>query len=48
MDDLANYATIIMALAMVNVVWQLEKASKLLSLINQFLIEGAEDDANDE
>ena len=44
MDDLANYATIIMALAMVNVVWQLEKASKLLGLINRFLIEGAEDD----
>jgi|TARA_R110000803_G_scaffold78187_5_gene143319 hypothetical protein len=44
MDDLANYATIIMALAMVNVVWQLEKASKLLGLINRFLIEGAEED----
>ena len=44
MADLANYATIIMALAMVNVVWQLEKASKLLGLINRFLIEGAEED----
>ena len=31
LDEMANYATIILALAMINVVWQLEKASKLLT-----------------
>lgn len=46
MADLVDFATIIIALAMVNVVWQLEKASKLLALINQFLTET--DDANNE
>ena len=39
MEELANYATIIIALAMVNVVYQLEKFTKLLTLINQFLME---------
>lgn len=29
-ESLADYASIIAALAMVNVVWQLERASKLL------------------
>jgi hypothetical protein len=38
-EELANYATIIIALAMVNVVYQLEKFTKLLTLINQFLME---------
>ena len=39
MEELANYATIIIALAMVNFVYQLEKFTKLLTLINQFLME---------
>lgn len=39
MEELANYATIIIALAMVNVVYQLEKFTKLLTRINQFLME---------
>jgi hypothetical protein len=38
-EELANYATIIIALAMVNVVYQLEKFTKLLTRINQFLME---------
>jgi hypothetical protein len=38
-EELANYATIIIAVAMVNVVYQLEKFTKLLTLINQFLME---------
>ena len=39
-EELVNYATIIIALAMVNVVWQLEKASKLLKAMNSFLAKG--------
>ena len=39
MADLANYATIIIALAMVNIVWQLDRASRMLVLINEFLSE---------
>ena len=39
MDDLANYATIIIALAMVNIVWQLDRAGRMLVLINEFLSE---------
>ena len=44
LEDLVNYATIIIALAMVNVVWQLEKASKLLQAMNRFLAKGIVDD----
>ena len=43
-QELANYASIIIALAMVNVVWQLEKASQLLKSMNKFLAEGITDD----
>ena len=44
LEDLVNYATIIIALAMVNVVWQLEKASKLLQAMNRFLAKGIVDE----
>jgi len=40
LDEMANYATIILALAMINVVWQLDKASKLLKAMNSFLAKG--------
>ena len=39
MAELANYANIIIALAMVNIVWQLERAGRMLVLINKFLSE---------
>jgi hypothetical protein len=39
LDEMANYATIILALAMINVVWQLEKASKLLKSMSRILTE---------
>ena len=39
LDEMANYATIILALAMINVVWQLEKASKLLKSMLRILTE---------
>ena len=39
MADLADYATIIIALSMINIVWQLDRAGKMLVLINQFLSE---------
>jgi hypothetical protein len=42
-EQLANYASIIMALAMVNVVFQLDKASKMIASMNKFLNEGASD-----
>jgi hypothetical protein len=41
LDEMANYATIILALAMINVVWQLEKASKLLKSMQRILMETA-------
>ena len=44
LEELVNYATIIIALAMVNVVWQLEKASQLLKAMNRFLAKGIVDD----
>ena len=40
-EQLANYSAIIIALAMVNVVYQLEKAGKMLQLIIKFLTEAA-------
>jgi hypothetical protein len=43
-EQLGNYASIIVALAMVNVVWQLEKASRLLQLMSKFLADAVEDD----
>ena len=43
-EQLASYASIIVALAMVNVVWQLEKASKLLQAMNRFLAKGIVDE----
>ncbi len=38
-ESLADYASIIAALAMVNVVWQLERASKLLQAMSRLLAE---------
>ena len=43
-EQLGNYASIIVALAMVNVVWQLEKASRLLQLMSKFLADVVEND----
>ena len=42
-EQLGNYASIIVALAMVNVVWQLEKASRLLQLMSKFLADAVEE-----
>jgi hypothetical protein len=39
LDEMANYATIILALAMINIVWQLEKATKLLKSLQRILME---------
>ncbi|SVB67068.1 uncharacterized protein METZ01_LOCUS219922 [marine metagenome] len=39
LEELSNYATIIMALAMVNIVWQLEKASRLFKDMRLILAE---------
>ena len=41
LDEMANYAIMIMALAMINVVWQLEKASKLLKSMQRILMDTA-------
>ena len=38
-EQLANYSAIIIALAMVNIVWQLEKASRLLKDMRLILAE---------
>jgi len=43
LEEMANYATIILALAMVNVVWQLDKAGKLLMHLQKILVETSED-----
>lgn len=40
LDNMANYATIILMLAMVNVVWQLERASRLIKQMSRILKEG--------
>jgi|ETNmetMinimDraft_3_1059899.scaffolds.fasta_scaffold21637_3 hypothetical protein len=40
LDNMANYATIILMLAMVNVVWQLDKASRLVKEMSRILKEG--------
>ena len=42
-EQLANYASIIMALAMVNVVFQLDKASKMIANMNRFFHENSTD-----
>ena len=39
LDEMANYATIILALAMINVVWQLEKASKYIKALQHLIID---------
>ena len=39
MQELVNYSTIIIALALVNIVWQLEKASRLLKDMRLILAE---------
>ena len=43
LDNMANYATIILMLAMVNVVWQLERASRLIKQMSRILKEGFSD-----
>ena len=45
-QELADYASIIIALAMVNVVWQLDKASKMISSMNRFLHDNSTDGPN--
>tara|TARA_Y100000385_G_scaffold157657_1_gene163504 strand:+ start:5038 stop:5181 length:144 start_codon:yes stop_codon:yes gene_type:complete len=42
-EQLASYASIIVALAMVNVVWQLDKAAKLLQAMMRLLAEAVEE-----
>jgi|TARA_B100000470_G_C19774328_1_gene384589 hypothetical protein len=44
--QLADYASIIMALAIVNIVWQLDKASKMISSMNRFLHDNSTDGPN--
>ena len=43
MEQLAMYSQIIIALGIVMIVWQLEKAAAMLKLINKFLVEAVED-----
>ena len=42
-EQLADDASIVMALAMVNVVWQIDKASQMLKSMNKFLNQGSTD-----
>jgi|TARA_B100000953_G_scaffold265525_1_gene233204 hypothetical protein len=42
-EQLASYASIIVALAMVNVVWQLDKAAKLLHKMSRLLGEAVDE-----
>ena len=42
-EEFAMYAQVIIALGIVMIVWQLEKAGKLLLLINRFLAEAVTD-----
>ena len=44
LPQLADYATIILALAMINVVWQLEKAATILKAMNAVIREQIKDD----
>lgn len=46
MADVVGFATIIMAFATVTIAFQIEKAARMLSLINRFLLETT--DANNE
>jgi len=42
-EEFAMYAQVIIALGIVMIVWQLEKAGAMLKLINKFLVEAVED-----
>tara|TARA_B100001063_G_scaffold32419_1_gene25635 strand:+ start:221 stop:415 length:195 start_codon:yes stop_codon:yes gene_type:complete len=42
-EQLAIYAQIIIAIGVVMVVWQLEKAGRLLKMMSQFLAEAVEE-----
>ena len=42
-EQLAMYAHIITALGVIFIVWQLEKAGRLLQLMSQFLAEAVEE-----
>jgi len=44
LTELAKYSAIIIALAMVNIVWQLEKASQLLKAMSDTLEKGISDE----
>ena len=39
LEEMAHYSTIILALAMINVVWQLEKAATILKAMNAVIRE---------
>jgi hypothetical protein len=43
LEQFAMYAQIIIALGIVMIVWQLEKAAKLLQLMSRFLAEAVEE-----
>ena len=47
MAELAMYAQLITMLGVVMVVWQLEKAAKLLQLMSKFLAEAVEEHADE-
>jgi hypothetical protein len=43
LEEMSNWATIILMLAMVKIVWQLEYAAKILEKLHEILIETAND-----
>jgi hypothetical protein len=47
MAELAIYAQLITMLGVIMIVWQLEKAAKLLQLMSKFLAEAVEEHANE-
>jgi|TARA_B110000438_G_scaffold294200_1_gene335239 hypothetical protein len=47
LETMANWASIIIMLAMVKVVWQLESASQLLKAMQRILVDTAEDYKNE-
>jgi hypothetical protein len=44
LEEVANYMSIVVALAMVNVVWQLGKAGKILTAMNNTIKRQMKDD----
>ena len=47
LDEMANYATIILALAMINVVWQLDKANRYIQKLQHIIIDNFGSDRNE-